>query len=334
MPDMDALPGFVDLQVNGFVGVDFASSELKAEDLRRACREVRKRGTAAFLATLVTSPVEVIQRNLSLIASVMREEEFHGRLLGIHLEGPFISREPGAVGAHDSRWAIPPDIGMFDRFQEWAGGNIRMVTIAAEAPEADQLARYAVSHGVCVSLGHHLAGPEDIERLVDAGATALTHLGNGVPNMLHRHNNPIWAGLANDGLSCMMITDGHHLPTALIKCFLRVKGARRCVVVSDVAHPAGLPPGIYQFQGCTVVLEESGKLHNPQRNCLAGSASTMLACMNHLASLDLLKFEDLWKVGFANPLKLIGLRGRDVDGEPLLRYDADERRFELLQSTR
>ena len=189
-------PGFIDLQVNGFLGVDFSGPDLTAADFRKACREVLSRGTAAFLPTVITSPVEVLCRNLELIAETAGEAEFRGHLLGIHLEGPFISRRPGGVGAHNADWVLEPSIKIFDDLQSAARGQIRMLTIAADATGAETLAQHASRQGVCISLGHQLATEADLQRLARAGATALTHLGNGLPAMLPRHPNPIWAGLA------------------------------------------------------------------------------------------------------------------------------------------
>ena len=327
---MTTLPGFVDLQVNGHAGVDFTSADLTAEDFRQACRNLRRAGTAALLPTLITAPLDHLRRNLSLIASVAAEGEFAGRLPGIHLEGPFISTEAGATGAHDVRWIRRPAPAVFDDLQAAAGGAIRMLTIAADVPGAEQLARHAAQQGVCVSLGHHLAGEDDLRRLAAAGAKALTHLGNGLPHVLNRHPNPIWAGLAVDELTATIITDGHHLPPAVIQTFLRAKTPGGIVVVSDASPAAGLEPGTYEFLGNTVVLDASGRAYNPDKACLVGSAATILACMNYLAGLGLLAFEDLWAVGFTNPLRLAGLRDTDIDTVPLLRFDEPRRTFELL----
>ena len=327
---MDKLPGFIDLQINGFMGVDFSGRSLTTESFRQTCRRLLQKGLAGFCPTVITSPTETLRQNLSLIASVMDESEFQGRLLGIHLEGPFISRASGAIGAHNPQWVLDPSIETFDRFQQWAQGRIRILTLAAESPAADALARHVSDQGVCVCLGHQLATGADLQRLVEAGAKALTHLGNSLPALLPRHENPIWAGLANDALTATMITDGHHLPPDVIRCFIRCKGVDRIAVISDAATSAGLPPGTYEDSFGTIVLEESGKLHAPERGCLAGSSATMLTCMNHLAGLDLMTPQDLLTVGFTNPLKLIALTRADVDTTEILRYDGDARRFEPL----
>ncbi len=325
-----AIPGFVDLQVNGYKGTDFSSPSLTAEAFAQACRDILGQGTAAFLPTIITSPAAVYERNLRLMADVMAQPEFQGRLLGIHVEGPFISPRAGAVGAHMPQWVLPPDTRLLARFQGRAHGRIKLLTIAAEQPGAEELARRAVGMGITVSLGHQMAGEEDLARLVKAGATALTHLGNGVPETLPRHANPIIAGLANDGLCAMMISDGHHLPPSLLKIILRTKGVPRVAVTSDQTALAGMPPGKYHVAGNDVVLEPSGRLHIPTRGCLAGSSATMLVCMNFLSSLGWLGLEEMEVVGFHNPLRIIGLDASAVKAEPRVKYDAASRKFTLV----
>jgi len=324
-----SIPGFVDLQVNGFIGVDFSGPGLHEEDFCKACREVLGRGTSAFLPTMITSPADVYERNLPLLAQTVSEPEFAGRLPGIHLEGPFISREPGAVGAHNPNWVRDADPAFLDRLQELAGGHIKLLSIAADLDGADALARHAVEQGITVSLGHHMAGEDDLERLAAAGATALTHLGNGIPNTLDRHRNPLWAGLAADELTALIITDGHHLPPSVIKAIIRTKGVERTAVVSDAAPLAGLPPGRYTTLGNGVVFEESGRLHSPEKKCLVGSSATMLDCINHLASLALLSEDDLVRVGFTNPLRLIGVDPADIPSDSALEFDPAQRAFHI-----
>lgn len=323
------IPGLVDLQVNGYKGVDFSDVNLTPGDFERACRGVFEAGTTAFLATVVTSPKEVYEHNLPMITKAMQRDEFRGRLLGLHIEGPFISPIDGARGAHDSQWIVRPDVGFLEQLIDWADDQIKILTIAAELEGAEELARYARERGMRVSLGHQMAREEDLDRLVQAGAVSLTHLGNGVPRMLDRHENPIWAGLANDDLAAIIIPDGHHLPAPLLQTIIRTKGTERCVIVSDATFPAGLEPGRYHVLGHDVVLDETGRLHDPQTGYLAGSSATMLDCMNHLASLDLVNIEELVAMGFYNPLKLIGLNPDDVARGRSVHYDEKNKTFYL-----
>lgn len=307
------IPGFVDLQVNGFAGVDFSSDSLSESAFLHAGHTLIAQGTAAFLPTLITGPEARLHRNVSLMAAALRKDPVLARHVpGFHLEGPFISPEPGAVGAHEPSAVAEPDIPLFERLFDWSEGKLRLLTLAAERPGADALARHAVKRGVAVSCGHQLAGAADLARLVDAGATALTHLGNGMPNIVHRHINPLLSGLAEDRLSVMFIPDGHHLPPHVLKVFARAAGAERLIATSDASSAAGLPPGTYEVLGNTAVLEPDGLLHNPEKQCLVGSSATLLACMNVLHQTGLFTLEELVRIGFDNPLALIGLKPHDV----------------------
>ncbi len=324
--DVVRLPGLVDLQVNGYRGVDFSGEDLTDESFARACRQLLEAGTTAFLPTLITSPATIYERNLPMIARVLGQEEFRGRVLGIHLEGPFISTEDGARGAHSALWVRKPDVAYLKELIDLAQGTVRLITIASDQEGADELSRYASSHGVAVSLGHHMAKEQDLERLVAVGAKALTHLGNGVPALLSRHQNPIWAGLANDDLAATIIADGHHLPPSMLKTFIRTKGPGRCVVISDASPLAGLPPGEYWSMGAMVRLQDDGKLFNPATGYMAGSSATILACANHLAGLGLAGLNELGQMFFYNPLRLIGVSPQQVRAERRILFDAKEHR--------
>lgn len=301
------VPGFVDLQVNGFMGIDFSDFELTEEQVREAFHAVLTSGTAAFLPTIITSPPSVYRRNIPLLIRVMRREEFAGRVLGLHLEGPFISSVPGAVGAHDPEHVCRPDLRLLEELLDLGAGRVTLVTVAAELPGIDHLVRQARHRGVVVSVGHSLFWCDDLDRAYTAGATALTHLGNGLPNQLARHVNPIWAGLADERYAVMVISDGHHLPVPVLKVVVRAVGVDRLIVVSDAAPVAGLPAGEYQVMGNRAILEPTGRLFNPDKQCLVGSAATMLLCMNTLSSLELLTIDDLLRIGVTNPLRLIGI---------------------------
>ena len=247
-------------------------------------------------------------------------------MLGIHLEGPFLSPQDGARGAHSLQWVRKPDVAYLQRLIDLANGTVRLITIAADQDGADDLSRYAGSHGVAVSLGHHMANEQDLERLVKVGAKALTHLGNGVPALLPRHQNPVWASLANDDLSATIIADGHHLPPSVLKTIIRVKGPGRCIVISDASPLAGLPPGEYWSMGAKVRLQEDGKLFNPATGYMAGSSATILACTNHLVSLGLAGLNELGQMLFYNPLRLIGISPKQVRVERKIVFDAKEHR--------
>lgn len=321
------IPGLVDLQVNGYMGVDFSDPGLKPENFLRACREMLNAGTTAFLPTMVTSPEDVYERNLPIIAEAMALPEFQGRLLGIHIEGPFISPEPGTRGAHNADWISPPDTALLDRMIAWSNDKIKLLTIAAEVDGANELTRHAASRGIAVALGHQTAEEEDLTKLVEAGAVAITHLGNGVPATLPRHHNPVWAGLAEDRLFATVIADGNHLPPSLLKTIIRAKSPARCAIISDATSLAGFEPGEYESMGHKVILQQDGRIHDPQTGYMCGSSATMLKCMNHLASLGILSPEELIVVGFNNPLAIIGMTLDDIKSEQNILFNVEDSVF-------
>ena len=299
--------GFVDVQINGNFGVDFSDPELTEDMFMTAAEHIFASGTEIFLPTIVTSPKEVYLRNLAVIRKACESRGLLKQVPGVHLEGPFISNQPGAVGAHKPECVIAPDCAFFDEIMDRSGNYVKILTVAAENPGVDVLIRHATERGVTVSCGHQMAGNDDLVAAAKAGAKLLTHLGNGCPNLINRHHNMIWAGMACDDLTAMIITDGHHLPPELIKCIIRVKGAQRVIVTSDAAPIAGFPPGRYNNWGNDAVLEPNGLYHNPEKGCLVGSSASMRDCVKHLRSLDLLSEAEIEMVSRTNPLKMIGM---------------------------
>ncbi len=300
--------GFIDIQINGFKGIDFSAPTLTIEQVRMATRELVKAGTTAYCPTLVTSSLDNYKHSLPVLAEALRDKELKPHLLGIHMEGPFISPIEGARGAHPPENIIRADVDTFKRFQEWADGNIVLLTLAPEVAGAMALIRHASANGTVVSMGHHMADDSVMTKAVQAGVHLCTHLGNGMPNMINRHQNPLWWQLTCDDISGIFITDGHHLPADFIKVALRAKTIKRFIVVSDATDLGGLKPGDYHFKGHAVVLEKSGRIGFKGTPYLAGSSATMLQCMNYLASLNLMNEKELWAVGRDNPLRLLGRR--------------------------
>ncbi|MBI2441481.1 MAG: N-acetylglucosamine-6-phosphate deacetylase [Lentisphaerae bacterium] len=311
--------GFIDLQINGFKGVDFSAPDLSLEQVRFVTQELLKAGTVAYCPTVVTGVPDNIRHSLATLAQARHDPELKPHLMGIHMEGPFISPVEGARGAHPPDYILKPDVATFQRFQEWAEGQIILLTLAPEVPGAQALIRYASRSGIIVALGHHHAEDNLLAEAVENGAEVCTHLGNGLPILINRHQNPLWWQLTCDELHATFITDGHHLPADFIKVALRCKNVARFIVVSDATHLAGLPPGDYDFHGQQVTLAPNGRIAFRDTPYLAGSSATMLDCMNHLAALKLLTEVELRKVGFANPLRLLGRHlSQQLSQEPRL----------------
>lgn len=325
------IPGFIDLQVNGYKMVDFCDPALTEEDFLQACGTVLQSGTAAFLPTLITSPREAYKNTLPMIAKYISSRHFGNGLLGIHLEGPFISPVPGAIGAHPASHASLPSIEYLKQLQDWADGHIKLITIAAELEGAEEFTRYASENGIVVSLGHQMAVEPDIKKVIVAGASCCTHLGNGMPNDVNRHNNPFLAGLAAKELSALIITDGHHLPAYLVELIIRAKGVDKIIVTSDASPMAGMPTGEYHYWNQPVHVEESGRLYNPVGKHLVGSSAMMINCMDFLASLDILTEEELIQVGFGNPLKLIAVDPASIDSEIDVEFNPKTKKFEIIK---
>jgi len=308
--------GFVDLQVNGWMGISFSDPDLTLQEVHEITLDLAKRGTIAYCPTVVTEHYDTYRHNLPILAEAMEDPELGPHLLGIHMEGPFISIKKGARGAHPRCYVKRAAVAEFDRFQEWARGRIALLTLDPSHRRGADLIRHARAQGVVVAIGHHFAEPADMQKAVEAGATVATHLGNGIPNKIDRHRNPLWWQLACDELWASLITDGHHLPAPLIKVALRAKTPDRVVVVSDASPLAGLPPGQYEAFGMHVVIEESGRIYSRESDSLAGSHATMLECMNFLASLELLDEESLWRLGVDNPLRILGRTPDLLDAIP------------------
>jgi len=297
--------GFVDLQVNGYLGIDFSAPDLTVDKVRQVAGKLSERGTLAFCPTLITSSLDLYESNLPIFTRCLKEPDLAQTVLGLHLEGPFISPDDGARGAHPIEHVQVPSVRLLDRLRKLAGDNVSILTVAPERPGALALIDYAVKCGINVSLGHHHADGETVRRACDLGAVASTHLGNGISNLIPRHPNPLWDQLDEDRLTATLITDGHHLPASFIRVVARVKGAAKLVVVSDSAPLAGFPPGKYECMGQEVVLEPGGRIWNPEGQHLVGSSACLLDCMNYLAGLGVFSESELWQVGFHNPLALI-----------------------------
>ena len=229
------LPGLFDLQVNGFAGVDFNSVRLTSERLIEALERMRATGVTRCLPTLITSSSERFAHCARVIARTA-----HPAIAGIHVEGPYISPQDGARGAHPREHVTAADIDDFRKRQDAAAGRIALVTLAPEVAGASRLIEYLVSCGVRVAIGHTAASPAQIAEAIAAGATLATHLGNGCAQLLPRHPNMIWELLAADQIAASFIVDGHHLPPSTVKAMIRAKGAARSILVTDAMAAAGV----------------------------------------------------------------------------------------------
>ena len=264
------LPGLFDLQVNGFGGIDFNSASLTADRVAEALERMRATGVTRCLPTLITSSFERFAAAARVLARMT-----DAAVAGIHMEGPYLSPDEGARGAHPREHLVPASVDDFSRRQDAAGGRIVLVTLAPEVPGALRVIEHLAASGVRVAIGHTAATAQQIADAISAGATLATHLGNGCAQMLPRHPNPIWELLAADGVLASLIVDGHHLPPATVKVMVRAKRPERTILVTDAIAAAGGAPGPYAIGGVECLLGEDGRVSLPGTPYLAGSSLTL-----------------------------------------------------------
>ncbi len=303
-------PGFIDLQVNGFAGVDYNSPDTPAEEIARSVRALFPAGVTRFFPTVITaSPDAMLDclRNLARARAVFPEGE---AIAGFHVEGPHISPEDGPRGAHPRQWVRRPDFEEFLRWQDAAEGLLRIVTLAPEWPGAPGYIERLVAANVTVSIGHTGAGTAEIEAAVSAGATLSTHLGNGAHGVLRRHPNYIWDQLAEDRLMAGFIADGIHLGGAFLKSAIRAKTVARSILVTDASTPASAAPGRYRLGAQEVELTASGRVVLAGSGRLAGSALRMDDGVGTLLRLAGLPLAEAVQMATLNPARAVSLAGR------------------------
>ena len=275
-PDLDVIaPGFVDLQINGYGGQEFNDLNLSVEDVRRVSVQMDVDGVTSYLPTLTSQSFEMMHHAFTVMNEALSTDaEVQRRVIGFHMEGPYMSAEDGPRGAHPVEHMRAPDWGEFCRLQEAAGGNIRFLTMSPEYDGSAEFISKVAGSGVLVSIGHTGANSDQIKAAVDAGARMSTHLGNGAHRQLRRHPNYLWDQLADDRLVASLIVDGHHLPAEVVKVFMRCKGVDGAVLVSDITGMAGMPPGLYENEsiGSVEVLEDGRLVVPGQRQLLAGAS--------------------------------------------------------------
>ena len=189
---MYAPNGFVDLQVNGYADVDFNADELPTEQVAAVCGRLKDEGVAGILATVITADLDSICRRLANICRVREADRTIADMIwGIHIEGPFFTDEPGYIGAHPKESAKPAELETARRLLDAAGGLTKIITLAPECDATGRVTKFLVDQGVIVSAGHCNATLDQLKSSIDAGLSMFTHLGNGCPGVLPRHDNII-----------------------------------------------------------------------------------------------------------------------------------------------
>lgn len=305
------IPGLVDLQVNGYCGDDLNADDLDIETIQRLARRLLRTGVTTFLPTLITAPEEKIIRNLRVIAAARDADPLLRHMIPcVHLEGPHISPEEGARGAHPAEYVRSPDVDEFHRWQAACGSLVGLVTVSPHYAEAPEYIHELSEFGVHISIGHTHADADQIRAAADAGARLSTHLGNGVAGILPRHPNMIWAQLAEDRLAATFIADGRHLPVDTLTSMLRAKTISRSILISDLVATAGLPPGEYRTPvGGRVVLHPDGRLNMLGTDYLAGATAALKEAVANVAANTGFTLADAVQMATANPGRFAGDRG-------------------------
>ncbi len=302
-------PGFLDIQVNGYMGSDYSLEDLSEEQVAKIIFHLNRSGTTQHVPTIITTPHKRILRNLKVITkAIQSSRDIACAISGIHIEGPFISPADGPRGAHNAAYVHPPDLNEFKQWQEAAEGRITTVTLAPEWEGALEFIQEITSMGVTAAIGHTAAPPDRIRAAVEAGARLSTHLGNASHPMIPRLRNYLWEQLAEDRLMAGIICDGFHLPKSVVQVFTRTKGLDRLILVSDAAYLGGLKPGLYQWNDVDVQVFDDGHLGLPGTESLAGAA--------HLLDWDIPRFMEFTGYSLGETIPLCSRNPGRIQGAP------------------
>ena len=306
-------PGMIDIHVHGALGHD--TMDATPEALAAISRHLCEHGVTAYLATTMTASRDDTLSALRNVARVIAGPQQGARLLGAHLEGPYIDGgRSGSQDKHLVRAADPAE------YHEWfATGAVRTITLTPESPQAHELIRYALAQGATVSAGHTRATHDEMRAAADQGVSRVTHLFNAMEPLHHRLPGVVGAALSLDALSCELIADTVHVHPAVLKLVVRAKGLERVILVSDAMSGTGMPDGVYALGGQEVTVADG--VARIASGALAGSTLTLdLAVHNIMAATDLALPRALCMAA-ATPAQAIGLFG--AKGSIAVGKDAD-----------
>jgi N-acetylglucosamine-6-phosphate deacetylase len=310
-PEVDIwlAPTLVDLQVNGFAGIDLQQDGLTVEQLLTAARGLRAAGCARFLLTLVTDEWPRLTAKLRA-ARVLRSKstELQQAIAGWHIEGPFLSAEPGYHGAHNPALMLDPTLDHIRELRMLASADPLLLTLAPERKGAPEAIALAKSLGIKVSLGHTNASAEVLRQSVEAGATGFTHLGNACPQQLDRHDNILWRAIETPGLTVSLIPDRTHVSPALFRLIHRALGNESIYYVTDAMAAAGAPPGRYTIGPLELEVGSDQIVRQPGRRNYAGSALRAIDGVRRAAAMLHCSWSDVWDGFSVRPARFVGIQ--------------------------
>ena len=311
-------PALFDPQINGYGGVDFQQDNLTADELLTAARCLRRDGCAGFLLTLITDDWEMLTKRLTHLKKLRDQcPELRRAIVGWHIEGPFISPEPGYRGAHEPTVMLDPTPKRIRQLRKLTGTDPVLLTMAPERKAAIKAIKLAVQLGFKVSLGHCNPSPEAIRQAVDAGATGFTHLGNGCPQELDRHDNILWRVLDTPELTPSLIPDGMHVRPAPFRLYHRGLAGRNFFYTTDAMSAGGAPPGTYRLGKTELAVGEDQIVRKPGQTNFAGSALRPLEGVKRSAAMLGVPWTITWQRMSEAPARFMGLpaglvRGREA----------------------
>ena len=302
-PAATLAPSFFDVHIHGAAGHD--AMEATPAALAAIGKFLASRGTAHFLATTVTAPVDATLRAVAGLAKLIARPPTAGAAipLGIHLEGPFLSH--AKRGVHPTEFLLEPDIDLFDRIYDVAEGHVRLMTIAPELPGAPDLAAHAVARGVRVSLGHSNATAVETRAAIAAGATSATHTFNAMRPLDLREPGILGTVLTDDSLFAELICDGIHSAPEMTKLWWRAKGPNRAILVTDAMSATGMPDGEYRLGELTVQVANGRATSD---GVLAGSVLTLDRALANFLAFTGATLEQGLRLLTGNPAALTGFQ--------------------------
>lgn len=283
--------GYVDLQINGFMGVDFNDPNTTQDQLRFAVHALHSDGVKAALPTIITAELSQMCRCISNLVQLVSQDALAGQLFaGLHIEGPFLNPTNGYIGAHPPEHALAGSLEPLERLLDACQGLARLVTLAPEVDSAGLLTKLCTARGCLVAAGHTDASLDDLHRCVDAGLSLFTHLGNGCPRMMDRHDNIIYRALRlRHQLTFTLIADSFHVPELLFRNLLDWVDHQRICVVSDAISATGLGPGEYRLGHRTVHVGQDKAAWDASGEHFVGAASSLRDAdrwLSHCLGLD------------------------------------------------
>lgn len=292
------IPGLVDIHVHGCAGADFSDGDYAG--LVRMARYLARRGVTSFAPASMTLPYDALDKAFHAAARLRREGLADGaRLMGIQMEGPFLSREKR--GSQNPAYLRLPDWDRFLRLYDAAEGLLRIVDVAPELPGAVEFTRRA-SEKCRVSVAHTAAGYDQAAAVFDAGATHLTHLFNAMSGIHHRHPGPIGAASERENVTAELICDGIHVHPSAVRMAFRLFPGRICLI-SDALRCCGMADGSYSLGGQEILL--SGGVARLTGGAIAGSAADLYQCMRRAVSFGIPREQAVW-AATALPARVIG----------------------------